>query len=571
MVAPETQSTLPPPSPVVRDGARLSGRGRRRSRLARTVPWFHPFLTPLSAVVTIAVLLPIVFLLWQASQAGWSTVWPLIWRGLTWTLLVNTVQLAVIVTCCTAVIACTAAWLIERTTLPGRRFWRAVVVLPLAIPDFVIGYTWSSFAPAVHGLFGASLVMTLGLYPLVYLPVAAALRRADSSLYEVARSLGHGRFRALLRTMLPQVWAALLGGCLMVMLGLLAEYGAFEILRFQTFTTEIFTEFNLGMNTAAASALSVVLVVLSLLAVGGEMAATRRVSSRAGRPSGGVRRYRLGWSVVPSAGFLLVLVGLGVGVPLVTLVYWLTQPVQTLGLTPVSLLGAAGYTLWYSAVAAVLATVAALPVAFLAVRYPSRLSRVLERLGYLVQGLPGLVIALSLVFFATRLVFRLYESATLLIIAYAIMFFPMALISLRASLVQLPRRLSDTARSLGCSPLMAFIRVTVPLAAPGIAASVALVFLSAVTELTATLVLVPTGVQTLATAFWGYESDVSYALASRYAAVIVLLAIIPGWGLSRWLDPSRSSERGRGLGRFRSVLRSVVLRNVPFGGPPWRS
>jgi iron(III) transport system permease protein len=564
MAAPEAKSTVPPPSTVVRDGAGLPGRGRS-PRSGRTVPWFHPLLTPIAAVVTIAVLLPVVFLLWQASQAGWGTVWPLIWRGLTWTLLVNTVQLAVIVTCCAAVIACVAAWLIERTTLPGRRVWRAVVVLPLAIPDFVVGYTWSSFAPAVHGLFGASLVMTLGLYPLVYLPVAAALRRADSSLYEVARSLGQGRFRALLRTMLPQVRAALLGGCLMVLLALLAEYGAFEILRFQTFTTEIFTEFNLGMNTAAASALSVVLVILSLLAVGGELIATRSVAARAGRPSGGVRRYRLGWSAGPSLAFLAVLAGLGVGVPLATLVYWLTQPAQSLGLTPVSVFGAAGYTLWYSAVAAVLATVAALPVAFLAVRHPSRLSRVLERAGYLVQGLPGLVIALSLVFFAVRLLYPLYQSATLLIVAYAIMFFPMALISLRASLVQLPRRLSDTARSLGCSPFMAFARVIVPLAAPGIAASAALVFLSAVTELTATLVLVPTGVQTLATAFWGYQSEVSYAMASRYAAVIVLLAVIPGVGLSRWLDPSRtqSAERGGGLARFTGFIRSI-----PRGGRP---
>jgi iron(III) transport system permease protein len=563
MAAPEAERSPAPPSPVVRDGARLSGRGRRGPGSFRTVPWFHPLLTPLAAAVTIAVLLPVVFLLWQASQAGWGTVWPLIWRGLTWTLLVNTVQLAVIVTCCTAVIACVAAWLIERTTLPGRRIWRAVVVLPLAVPDFVVGYTWSSFTPTVHGLFGASLVMTLGLYPLVYLPVAAALRRADSSLYEVARSLGQGRLRALLRTMLPQVWAALLGGCLMVLLGLLAEYGAFEILRFQTFTTEIFTEFNLGMDTAAASALSVVLVLLSLLAVGGELAATRTVAARAGRPSGGVRRYRLGWWLVPSAAFLLMLVALGVGVPLGTLVYWLTRPTDSLGLTPVSLLGSAGYTLWYSAVAAVLATVAALPVAFLAVRYPSRLSRVLERLGYLVQGLPGLVIALSMVFFAVRLLYPLYQSATLLIIVYAIMFFPMALISLRASLVQLPRRLSDTARSLGCSPFKAFVRVTVPLAAPGIAAAVTLVFLSAVTELTATLVLVPTGVQTLATAFWGYESQVSYATASRYAALIVLLAVIPGVGLSRWLDPERtaSAERGRGLSRI-----SSVLGIVPRGG-----
>jgi iron(III) transport system permease protein len=104
-------------------------------------------------VVTVMVLLPVVFLLWQAGHAGWGTIWPLIFRSLTWTLLLNTMELGVIVTVCSAVVGVGSAWLIERTNLPLRRFWRAVVVLPLAIPDFVIGYTWLSLAPAVHGLF----------------------------------------------------------------------------------------------------------------------------------------------------------------------------------------------------------------------------------------------------------------------------------------------------------------------------------------------------------------------------------------------------------------------------------
>lgn len=548
MKSAELTDVTAPPSAVAGDRGQPAVRAARPFHLARTIGRYPTWLLLLALVVTTAVLLPLVFLLWQAAHAGWGAVWTLVFRQLTWTLLLNTIQLAVIVTTCAAVVAVGAAWLIERTNVPLRRVWRAIVVLPLAIPDFVAGYTWSSLTPAVHGLFGASLVMTLGLYPLVYLPVAAALRRADSTLYEVARSLGCGRLTALRRAILPQIRAALLGGCLMVVLGLLAEYGAFEILRFQTFTTEIFTQFNLGIDTASASALSLVLVVLSLLAVGGELAATRSFG-RAGRPSGGVRRYRLGWGVVPAVSGLCVLAGLGVGVPLSTLAYWLTQPSDLVGVQPIPLLGAAGYTLMYSALAAVVATLAAFPVAFLAVRHPGRVSRVLERFGYLVQGMPGLVIALALGFFAVRLLYPLYQSPTLLVIAYSVMFFPMALVSLRGSLVQLPRGLSDTARSLGCSPLRAMMRVTVPLAAPGIAASFALVFLSAVTELTATLLLVPTGVQTLATAFWAYQSEVSYATASRYAALIVVLAVIPGVFMSRWLDPAKSSAGWFRFGR----------------------
>jgi iron(III) transport system permease protein len=509
-----------------------------------------------SAVVAAIVLLPVAFLIWQATQFGWHQIARLLFRRVTGTLLVNSLELTLIVTACAAVIAVGAAWCVERTDLPGRRLWRVLVMMPLAIPDFVIAYTWSSLSPAVHGLGGAVLVMTLGLYPLAYLPVAAALRRTDSTLYEVARSLGSGRLTAFRRVILPQIRPALFGGSLLVALALLAEFGAFEILGFQTFTTEIFTEFKLGFSTAATCALSLVLVVLSVLALLGEHAATR--SGRAGLGSGGgrgrfrgagghgagglgtrravgARRYRLGWGKVPALAGLTALAGLGVGVPVSTLVYWLSKPTDTtLPLIPID--GAVFHTLAFSAAAAAVATVAAFPVALLAVRYPGRLSMLLERVGYLVQGLPGLVIALALVYFAVHAAYPLYQTPELLVGAYAVMFFPLALVSLRASLIQAPRGLADTARSLGCGPFGALMRVTLPLAAPGIAASAALVFLSSVTELTATLVLVPNGTNTLATAFWAYQNDVSYAAASRYAALIVVIAVIPGIFLQRWLS-----------------------------------
>jgi iron(III) transport system permease protein len=111
--------------------------------------------------------------------------------------------------------------------------------------------------------------MTFAVYPLVYLPVAASLRMADPSQEEVARSLGSGRVRTFVRITLGQAKGAILGGCLLVALVMLAEYGAFEILGYQTFTTEIFTEFN-GYSIAASCALSLVLVALSLLVVAGE-------------------------------------------------------------------------------------------------------------------------------------------------------------------------------------------------------------------------------------------------------------------------------------------------------------
>jgi iron(III) transport system permease protein len=495
-------------------------------------------------VVCVALLLPVTFLIWQASGVGWSLISRLLFRQLTWMLLVNTVELTLAVTVCAAVIALAAAWCIERTNLPGRRLWRVLMLLPLAIPDFVVGYTWSSLSPVVHGLQGAVLVMSLGLFPLIYLPVAAALRRADSALYEVARGLGLGRFTAFRRVVLPQIRPALLGGCLLVTLALLAEFGAFEILRFQTFTTEIFTEFTLGFNAPAASALSLLLVLLSLLALGGEHVVGRRGSGRAQTAGGGtaasarvlrIHRYRLGWATLPVLAGFALLTGLSVGIPVSTVIYWRLQPPDTT-LPPIPLGSAALNTVVYAGSAAILATIAAFPVALLFIRHRGRLGTLFERIGYLSQGLPGLVLALALVFFAIHAAYPLYQTPELLVITYAIMFFPLALVSLRASLAQAPPRLEETARSLGCRPITALARVTVPLVAPGIAASAALVFLAAVVELTATLVLIPSGANTLATAFWAYQQNSSYASASRYAIVIVAIAAIPGCLLQRWFD-----------------------------------
>jgi iron(III) transport system permease protein len=488
-----------------------------------------------SGLIAAALLLPVVFLLLQAAHAGWAEVDHLLFRRLTRVLIVNTIELAVLVCAASAVIGTGAALILERGDLPGRRIWAVLVVLPVAIPDFVVGYTWHSIAPAVQGLAGATLVMTLGLYPLVYVPVAAALRRADRTEEEVARSLGLGPVAALTRVTLRQVRPALTGGCLVVCLALLAEYGAFEIVHFHTFTTTIFAELGVG-DVAAASGLSIVLVLIGLVVLAGEAGVnTRGRLSRAGGQAARVqgRRRLRGVGLIAALVALAVVVGLGLGVPVGTLVYWLTASHATT-LPGASLWAALAHTAAYSAAAALVATGLALPVALLVVRFRSPASVVLERSTFLVQSLPGLVIALALVYFGAHYALRLYQSAVMLVAAYAILFFPLALICVRASVAQAPRRLEEVARSLGRPPRTVLLRVTLPLVGPGLAAGFCLVFLSAATELTATLLLVPTGVHTLATQFWAYQRDASYGAAAPYAVVMVALAAVPSYLLTRW-------------------------------------
>ena len=230
----------------------------------------------LSLIVVAALALPLVFLCAEAASAGWSGVWHLIWRSLTAELLWNTVRLTVAVTFLCALLGTLAAYGVERTTLPGRHIWAVLVVVPIAIPDFVIAFGWNSLFTWVQGFRGAVLVMTLAVYPLVYLPVAASLRGADPGQEEVARSLCASRLRVFWRITVGQARRAILGGSLLVALVVLAEYGAFEILTFRTFTTEIFSEFTTGFDTSSACALSIVLVLLSFIVLFGEHASRGR-------------------------------------------------------------------------------------------------------------------------------------------------------------------------------------------------------------------------------------------------------------------------------------------------------
>ncbi len=279
------------------------------------------------------------------------------------------------------------------------------------------------------------------------------------------------------------------------------------------------------------------LVALGLLVLAGEAAVNRRgrlvrVGSQATRPP---TRAPLRWARIPAIVGLVCLVGLALVLPVGVIVYWLRSG-QSTTLPATSIISAAVRTAVYAALAGLLATGAALPIALVAVRYRSRLGRLFERSTYVVQSLPGLVIALSLVFFAINYAFRMYQTSALLIVAYAILFFPLALICVLASAGQAPTGLEEVARSLGSRPLAAFRRVTVPLIAPGLAAGFCLVFLSAVTELTATLILIPTGAHTLASQFWNYESNASYGAAAPYAAMLVGVAVVPSYLITRWFD-----------------------------------
>jgi iron(III) transport system permease protein len=246
-------------------------------------------------------------------------------------------------------------------------------------------------------------------------------------------------------------------------------------------------------------------------------------------------RAALGWWTVPVVLGLVTLLAAAIGLPVYALGYWFVQGTSST-LPPVSIVQAAVNTALYSGAAAALATVAALPIAILVERHRSRTTVAMERSTYIVQALPGIVVALSLVYFTIRFVPNLYLSSFELILAYAIMFFPLALVSVRTGIAQAPSGLEEVGRSLGHGRVSVLARITLPVIAPGLIAGFSLVFISASTELTATLILHPTGVNTLATGFWAFTSDFSYGAAAPYAFALLLVAMLPGILLGRWFE-----------------------------------
>jgi iron(III) transport system permease protein len=477
--------------------------------------------------VSLLSLLPIAFVLGVSWATGWATIEALVFRPRVAELLINTVLLVLITLPLCIVLGTALAWLTERTNLPGRRLWSLLAVAPLAVPAFVHSYAWVSLIPSIHGLPAGVLVSVIAYFPFLYLPVAATLRRLDPAIEDVAESLGLKPWAVFWRVVLPQLRLAICGGALLVGLHLLAEYGLYAMIRFDTFTTAIFDQFKSTFNGPAANMLAGVLALCCLAMLTVESAARGKARyARVG--SGSAREQRTvllrPGSVILGLSLQMLTCVLALGVPLLTLGRWLIAGGWDVWGGD-ELLPALLQTLSLGVAGALLTSLAAIPIAWLSIRAPGKLQRLLEGCNYITSALPGIVVALALVTVTIHFARPIYQTTLTVLLAYLLMFLPRALVSLRAGFAQAPVELENIAQSLGRSPLRALWLITLRLAAPGAAAGAALVFLAITNELTATLLLAPNGTRTLATGFWAMTSEIDYAAAAPYALLMVLLSL----------------------------------------------
>lgn len=463
----------------------------------------------------------------------------------------RTLILATSVSAAAAVVGTALAWCTTRTDIPLRRVWAVLVPLPLVFPSFVgaaallaavapgglldelLPGSGASRLPEVEGFSGAFVVLTLFTYPYVYLPVAARLASLPPSLEESARLLGRSPWAVFRTVVLPQTNAAIGAGALLVFLYTVSDFGAVAQLRYRTLTVAIFESRVFDRDRALTLGLLLALVAVAVVVA--ERSAARRRGRVELHRSRSALRTPLGRWRWPAFAGVVVVIGNALLGPLTVLGWWAWRGIATTGqLTSADfsdLVEPTATTAIIGLVTALVTVTLVLPVAFLAGRHRSAIGAAANAVVVGGFALPGLLVALALVFWTLEAPWagRFYQTLPMLIAAYAVHFGAQAMQTARVAVGSVPRRLDDAARVLGAGRARRLFSVELPLMAPGLLAGAGLVLLSTIKELPATLLLRPTSVETLALRIWDAREAARWAETGLASLALVALSAVLTW------------------------------------------
>jgi iron(III) transport system permease protein len=488
-------------------------------------------------------------------------VWRHLWETQLVELVLNTALLVLGVGAGTLVLGVALAWLVVSYRFPGRGLFEWALMLPLAVPAYVIGFVflglfdytgplqtalrgWLGPGTRLPGLGpygGVVTVMTLVFYPYVYLLARAAFYEQGGATLEVARSLGRSRHRAFLEVTLPLARPSLAAGVALAMMETLADFGTVAIFGYRTLTEAIYRVwFGMFDRTAATQLASLLLIfALGLLVLERAIRGRARFVQTGRRPPATVPVTLRGWRAAAATAACAAVLGAAFVLPVGQLLVWaVATGTDVRGFT-----AALATTLALSGIAAAATCLLALVLVYGARLRPSppvRLSGQLASMGY---ALPGAVIAVGIlvplawldhavVGLAERLAGRpfgliLTGSALGLVYAYVVRFVAVSFQTLDASLARIPPSLDDAARSLGLRVGGALRRIHVPLMRGGLLTALVLVFVETMKEMPATLLLRPFGLDTLAVAVWLRTSESLWAEAALPALAIVAAGLVP--------------------------------------------
>ncbi len=493
--------------------------------------------------------IPVIYVIWRSLFAG-TDRWLRLLDERIPQLLWNTLSLTAVVTVTTVILGVSLAWLVMRTDLPGRRMWHWLLALPLVVPPYVGAVTyiivlgrsgwvqiWWKSSPVlaerlgsypidIHSFWGVFFVLSMFTFPYVYLLTSASLYKMNRSYEEAARSLRANPAGIFWRVTLPCLRPGISAGAILVALYVLSDFGAVAMLRYVTFTAAIYFQ-RAAFDTAGASVLSLVLIALTVIILWlNSLSRSRGHYHQTGSSYRDSLVMPLGrWK--PLALFYVgVVFLLSVVVPISVLVYWSNIGIRMGALDQRFLLFATN-SLRVAGMAAGLCMVLAMPVVYLKSRYNSSLSSIIDRLCYAGYALPGVIVALGFVFIFNNHIPSLYATFYVVALALVVRFLPQAMQAADASLSLVSPRIDEAARSLGSPPWKVMFTVVLPNMLPRVLVGGALVFVSAIKELPATLLLRPPGFDTLAVRVYFEAHEAMYHLAAPAALLIVLVSIIP--------------------------------------------
>ncbi|MEM1411370.1 MAG: iron ABC transporter permease [Pseudomonadota bacterium] len=490
----------------------------------------------LAALIALTALAPIAVLIDLAGSAEQ------LFRARQLTLLANTLLLMGLTMLGAVLIGVPLALLTAYGRFPLRALWLVLLAAPLAMPSYLGAFAFfAAFGPggeveqvlglatpSATGMGAAALVMALYTYPFVLLTTRASLLSQDASLVNAARVLGLSLGAALWRVALPRALPGMAAGALLAGLYALSDFGTPAIMGVDALTRVIYVEYNaFGLGEAAVLSLQLLVLVGLVLLLESRF---RSIEDRPGRP---LVIWLKPWQTGLCLTACLPVVALALVLPLALFTLWLLRE-GTDAFDP----ALAWNSMQASLLAAGAAVLVALPVALAAAQ--GALGRLLERITYLGYGIPGIVMGTALVYLGLKLP-PLYQTLTILVLAYVLRFMPLAVGAIRTSTDRLDSSVMNAARLLGAKPAEVFRRITLPLAMRGIIAGAALVFLESMRELPATLLLAPTGFETLATYLWRVYEAGYFGRAAIPGLMLILLSAL---GLGMMLLGERKAELG---------------------------